>query len=90
MLRDDASSVLDRAPISFGAARGFASIGQKTIAIRAIGAVNLFKQVQIGKMISVENQIVAALDLFNSIDRKANSLIDADEISRSTKGTIRE
>jgi hypothetical protein len=41
MLRDDASSVLDRAPISFGAARGFANIGQKTIAIRAIGAVNL-------------------------------------------------
>lgn len=54
--------MLDRAPILLGTACDLASIGRKTIAVRAIGAVN-----------SVENQIVAAFDLFDPVDQKATA-----------------
>ena len=55
-----AASVLDRAPILFGATGNFTHIGDEPIAIRIISAIELFENVQVGEMMTVEDQEVAA------------------------------
>jgi len=55
-----APSVLDRAPILFGATGNFTDIGDEPIAIRIISAIELFENVQVGEMMTVEDQEVAA------------------------------
>ena len=79
MRADKAPSVLDRAPILFGATGNFTDIGDEPIAIRTISAVELFENVQVGEMMTVEDQKVAAAHLWNAVNREADKLINGDE-----------
>src|ERR1019366_2778778 len=81
------AGVLDRAPVDLGARRHLAHEGDHAIAIGAIGAIDLLDDVEIGEMVAVEHQIVAAVHFWNFVDRKADRLIryhpDIDQYERN-------
>src|SRR4051794_2016215 len=78
--------VFDRTPILLGTARNLAGISDKAIAIGAICAIYLLKQVEISQVVSIEDQIVAAFDLFDAVDRKADRLVHGDEHIQQYEG----
>ena len=59
----DAQGMLDWAPILFGAAGNLASISDDAVGITAIGTVQRLEPVEVGQMMTVENDIIRPLDL---------------------------
>jgi hypothetical protein len=76
MWRTNTPRVLDRAPVLFGSRRYLSHVCAQTVCVGAIPAVEPFQQIEIPKPSSIKNDIVFALDSGNSIDRKADSLIE--------------
>ena len=74
-----AASVFDGAPVFFGQTNDFPAIGDQSIAIRTVGAIDLFEPIQISQMISVIDKICRSLDTGNPTQGKANPLIDRDK-----------
>ena len=79
MQRPETARVFDRAPMLFRSRRNFAAICEKTVAVRAVDAVDAFNEVQILEPAPVEDQIIRALSLWNAIHREANRLINSQE-----------
>src|SRR6476660_7781981 len=79
MSPNDAPSVLDWTPILLGAPGDLANVSDQSVGVRAVGAVELFEGVQIGKVMAVEYQIIAAVHLRDSIHRKTDTLVNRDK-----------
>ncbi|OIQ65420.1 hypothetical protein GALL_530210 [mine drainage metagenome] len=75
MRPEHAAGVLDRAPINLGTRRHLAHERDRTVGIGAIGAIDLLDDVEIGEMVAVEHEVVAAAHFWNLVDRKADRLI---------------
>ena len=54
-----APGVLDRTPILLGAPGDLANVGNQSVGIRAVGAVELFERVQVGNVMAIEYQIIS-------------------------------
>lgn len=85
MHRSHPLCVFDRAPMLFGASGDFRRVGQQSIAISTINAVQLFQSVEVGQVLAVEGDVIIAPDLLNSVDRKANGLVEAYEYVQQNK-----
>src|ERR1035437_1445067 len=72
------AGMLDRAPVNLGARRHLAHKGDRTIGVRTISAIDLLDDVEVGEMMAVEHQVIAAAHLRNLVDRKADRLIRHD------------
>src|ERR1039457_6190982 len=72
------AGMLDRAPVNLGARRHLARKRDRAIGVGAIGAIDLLDDVEIGEMVAVEHQVIAAAHLWNPVDRKADRLIRHD------------
>ncbi len=70
-----AAGVLDRAPTDLGARGDLAEEGGQAVGVGAVGAADLLDRVQIGEVMAVEHEIVAAAHLRDPVDRKADRLI---------------
>jgi hypothetical protein len=79
-------SVLDRAPILFGARRDFAQVGGDAVAVRAVEAVELLDQVEVGQVLAVEDDVVGALHPGDAVDREADPLVQGDEQVHQQEG----
>ena len=60
---EDTAGVLDRTPIDFRSGCHFPRKSDRPVGVRTIGAIDFLNDVQIGKMMSIENQIFAAREL---------------------------
>ena len=67
--------MFDGAPVLLGAGGHLAKIGSQTIAIGAVGAVDLLHQVKVGQIGTVKHQILTAPYLGDAIERKADMLV---------------
>jgi hypothetical protein len=69
-----ATGVLDGAPMALRSPGNLAGIPDDTIAIGAEGAVKLLKRIEIGEVMPVENQIIAAAHLLDLVNRAVSNL----------------
>ena len=75
----DASGVLDRAPILLRACGNFLDVGDQSVKVTAIAAVEFFNKIQIIQILRIEYDIVFALDFRDAVNRKAGGLINRDD-----------
>lgn len=59
---------------------------EQSVGVRAINAARLLDRIEIGQPAPVENQIVFSPDFGNSINRKANELINGNGCVKKQKG----
>ena len=83
MSTNDFFGMLDRAEILFRARDNLRDIAHQAIRISAIVAMEFFYKIEIVKMMTVIDEIIATLHLFNAIDWEACKLIKADENIRN-------
>src|SRR5579872_4110082 len=72
---DHPSGMLDGAPILLGPGGDLTHIGEESIRVRAVQAVDPFDSIQIGELVSIEDQIVASAYPADAIDRETYDLI---------------
>jgi len=72
------SGVLDRAEILFGARRDFLRVAQQPDRIRAIQAIHFLDDIQIGQMLVVVYDVIAAFYPGNPVNWEADQLIKTD------------
>lgn len=70
--------MLDRAPVLFRSSRNLARMGEETIAIRAVDAVDALHQIQVPEPTAVKDKVVRTHDLRDG-NREANGLINGQE-----------
>ena len=71
--------MLDGAEALFRSGGNLSNIRKQPVGIGAIDTADFLDCVQIGQTASVEDQVVLASNLGNSIDGKANGLVDGNE-----------
>ena len=84
------AEMLDRAPVLLGAGGDLDHIGQDSVRIGAVLAVDLLNQIQIREMVSVKGQIFGASDPGDPVDRKADPLVGrTDQIQQGDRDQTR-
>ena len=68
--------MLDGTKVLLGSRRNFRNPSQQSVGIRAINTSDLLDGVQIGQRPPIEDDVVFSGDLGNSVDRKANQLVE--------------
>ena len=58
-----------------GASDNFLHIGDGTVDIAAIGAVQPFNGIEVTEFVAIQNDVVAAPDFWNAIGGKADELV---------------
>ncbi len=71
--------MLDGTPVLLRSSRYFGPIGEHTIPIRAVGAIEALQKVEIFEPASIEDKIVRASHLRDSIHREADALVHCQE-----------
>src|ERR1035438_10184314 len=79
MRRAEALCVFDGAPVLFGSRGDFGGIGEQSVSVRAEGAVQALQKIQIFQIPSIVNEIVRAPDLWDSVNREADALVNGQE-----------
>ena len=74
----NASDVFDRTAELFGPSRDFLDITDQTFEVAAVGAVELFDQIQIVQVLTIEHDVILTPDFRNTVDRKTHRLKKAD------------
>jgi hypothetical protein len=74
----DRARMPDRAEALFGSRRDFSDIREQAVGIRAIDTTDLLDRIEVGQTPSIKDEIVSSPNLRDSIDRKANELIQGD------------
>ena len=77
------SGVFDRAPILFRSPCYFMDIGDESVEISAVRAVQFFNTVEVTEGVTVDDNVAAAFDLGDLVDGKADRL-------KQGNGTIQE
>jgi hypothetical protein len=75
MRSDHAACLLDRTPVLFGTRGHFPHIGDDTVCIGTIGAVQLLHRIQVSEALAIEHQIVPAPDLRDAVHPETNGLV---------------
>src|SRR5579863_7207919 len=70
--------MLDGTEVLFGAGSDLDDVSQQSVCVRTINASNFFDGVKIRQPPTVEDQVIPARDFGDSINRKADCLIDRD------------
>lgn len=71
----DAAGVFDGAPMGLGPGGDLADPADQAIGIAAIDAIQFLKGVEIGQVLAVYDDIVAAMHLGDAVDGKAGGLV---------------
>ena len=79
MSRFDAADMLDRTPVLFDPGRNFTEICRQAVAVGTVETVEFLDDVQIGQILTIEQQVFGAPDLWYPVNRKANRLKDCYE-----------
>src|ERR1043166_3323440 len=74
-----APGMLDWTPMLLRAPHDLANIGDQSIGVGAVRAVEFFERVQISKMVAIKYQIIVAAHLWNSVNGKTHGLINRDK-----------
>ena len=80
------SRVFDRAPVLFCSSCYFMDIGEQSVEVSAVYAVELFDGVEVAEGVSVDDDIIATFDLGNLVDGKADSLEERDQEIQAQDG----
>jgi hypothetical protein len=75
----DSSRVLDRTPVLFRASCNLHGVGEHTVAIRAIQAIDALESIQVAQSLAVNRDVVPSARFRYAVDGKANGLIDGNE-----------
>jgi hypothetical protein len=67
--------MFDRTPIGFCSRCDLLDIGDQAVSIRTIDAVEFFDCVQISQPVTIEDDVVAALDPWDAVDPEADRLV---------------
>ena len=78
--------MLDRTPILLSAGTDFPDVGNKSVGVGTVEAVEFLNDVQVGELLAVVHQIVGALHLGNSIHGEAGRLVEGYEQIQEEKG----
>jgi hypothetical protein len=62
----------------FGSTRDFSDVREQSVRVGTVDTANLLDGVEVGQTASIEDEVVSASNLRNSIDGEANCLIDGD------------
>ena len=76
MRTDDLARVLDRAPVLLGAGGDLARVGDQAGGVAAIGAVEFLERVEIRQLGAVEDDVIAAPDLADAVERETDGVVD--------------
>src|ERR1035437_6598490 len=79
-------SMLDRTKVLLGSSRDFSDKSEQSAGIGAIYTSDLLDGIQIGQFSTVEDQVVFPPNLGNSVNRKADKLIDGNRSVKQQKG----
>ena len=79
MRRRNATRVLDGAPVLLGTGGDFSDVGDETVSVGAIVAIEAFEEVEVTEFAAVEEDVGIARDFRDAVDRKRKRLIDGDE-----------
>jgi hypothetical protein len=67
---EQATCMLDRAPVLLGARGDLAAVRGNAVAVRAVGSVQPLDQVQLGQLGAVEHQVVAPKHARDAVQRE--------------------
>ena len=73
------SRVFDRTPVLFRSAGDLTDVGDQSVEVSAVHAVQLFNGVEVAEGIPVDDNVAAAFDLGDLVDGKADGLEQGDE-----------
>lgn len=71
--------MFDRAKILLGTRGNFKGVGNQSIGIRTVQAMKLIKDIEIGQMSMIKNDIVGPARLGDAVDRERSGLVNRDE-----------
>lgn len=86
MHRLHSECVLDGAPILFSASRDLSGTSKHAIGVATVFAVKFFGPVKIVESATIQNDVVAAIDLGDAIDRKADELVNCHHQIKESDG----
>ena len=69
--------MFDGTPMLLGACRDFLDVGNRSVDIAAVSAVQSFDGVEITKVAAIQNDVITPLDFGNTISWKTKELIGA-------------
>lgn len=82
--------MLNRAEVLLGSGNHFADVSDHAIAIGAVSTVEFFNKIQIVELLSVVDDVIAAANLFYSVNGKAGQLKKVTKKSVMSSGIIME
>jgi hypothetical protein len=72
------SRVLDRTPVLLGARGDLAHVGNQAVRVAAVDAVHFLDAIQLRQLMAIDDEVPAASDTCDAVDREADPLIDGD------------
>ena len=72
------AGVLDRTPILLGSSGDLAGVGQHAVRVSAVDTIQLLDHVQVGEPVPVDDDEIAAFDLRDAVEGKADRLVGRD------------